>query len=245
MRIPLASATAAATANPRRSDRRAALLRRGSPRRGAPAGRRWPPPRGSAPGRRWRRRRSWSGASPRRPPSPTVSTMENPHGDHAPVSPTRSAAAARLTSSGLIAAPVVGVRSAWDVRLVVGDAEHLPAAVAVAVQGGVAVDPPIVMGAAIPELAHGSPAAPIPGALRMRLDSMLLGGVLADLGPRGRWQRESVGIANEARRPGESAVPACSPAGRRCRPACRRRDESETPVSPLAADQAGGYTSRS
>src|SRR5689334_16034742 len=96
---------------------------------------------------------------PSSPASPTVSTMENPHGDHAPVSPTRSAAAARLTSSGLIAVPAVRVRSAWDVCLVVGDAEHLPAAVAIAVQGGVAVDPPIVMGAAIPELAHGSPAA--------------------------------------------------------------------------------------
>ena len=104
----------------------------------------------------------------RRPPSParpTVSTIENPHGDQAPVSPIRSAAAARLSSSGLIAS-ASGVRSARDVGLVVGDAEDLAAAVAVALQGGVAVDPVVMMGAAVPELPDASPAAPVPGALR-------------------------------------------------------------------------------
>ena len=39
------------------------------------------------------------------PASPTVSTIENPHGDHAPVSPTSSAAATRLSSRALIGAP--------------------------------------------------------------------------------------------------------------------------------------------
>src|SRR5688500_2888105 len=84
--------------------------------------------------------------------SPIVSTIENPQGDQAPVRPIKRAAPARLSSRPLTPA----ARSAWNVRLVVGDAEDLAASVAVAVKRGVPVDPPVVVRAAIPELADPS-----------------------------------------------------------------------------------------
>src|SRR2546423_279716 len=102
------------------------------------------------------------------PASPIVSTIENPHGDQAPVRPTKRAAAARVSSSKLIVDSPFRPRpptprSAWHVGLVVGDAEDLAPSVAIAGQRGVAVDPLAVVRAAVPELAHPPTAAPVPG----------------------------------------------------------------------------------
>src|SRR5919204_4083358 len=93
---------------------------------------------------------------PSSPASPIVSTIEKPQGDQAPVRPINTAAAARLNSSALTG--VSPHASTRDMRLVVLNAEDLAAAEAVALQRRVPVDPRVVMGAAVPQLAH-RPAA--------------------------------------------------------------------------------------
>ena len=110
-------------------------------------------------GGRWRRRRSSSASGRNGPRRPSVSIIENPHGDHVPVSPIGTAASARTIASVLTSTP-----SAWDLRLVVGDAEDLARPVAVPVQRGVAVDALVVVGAAVPELADRPAAAAVPGS---------------------------------------------------------------------------------
>ena len=68
-------------------------------------------------------------AGRRSPSAPSVSTIERPHGDQAPVTPATAAAASRQAAQH------------GTVRLVVHDAEHLPVLVAIAAERVVAVDP--------------------------------------------------------------------------------------------------------
>src|SRR4051794_31556253 len=118
----------------------------------------------------------------RRPAYPLgarVSTIDRPHGDHAPDTPAAAAAASRQAVS--IAAlrrsaqrlPRArsspyrrpgGRRSARHGGLEVHDAEHLPVLVAVALERGVAVDARAAVGAAVDQLAH------VPGARLRPLD---------------------------------------------------------------------------
>src|SRR3954447_16947669 len=126
--------------------------------------------------------------SPRRP---IVSTIENPQGDQAPVRPIGSAAMTRTIPAGLIRC---ALRSAWHVGLVVGHAEDVAGAVAVAVQGGVAIDAGPVVRTAVPELSHLAAATAVPGPLEVGLEAVDLAGLVADLRPGRRGQRVAVGV---------------------------------------------------
>src|SRR3954454_18747595 len=100
--------------------------------------------------------------------------MENPHGDHAPVTPAASAAAAR-TQVSMTSAPRPGrrpPRSARHLRLEVHDAEHPPPLVAVARQRGVPVDAPARVRAAVDELADVAAATAIPGAVDLGAEAV-------------------------------------------------------------------------
>src|ERR1051325_11051676 len=88
-------------------------------------------------------------------------------------------------------------RSALDLRVVVHDAEDLPAAVAVAGQRGVAVDPVPHVAAAVHEPADAAAAAAVPRAVVVRLAVVLLRGDLADARARRRWKWVSVRVEQE------------------------------------------------
>src|SRR5215218_476134 len=88
-------------------------------------------------------------------------------------------------------------RSALDLRVVVHDAEHAAAAVAVAGQRGVAVDPVADVAAAVDELADAPATAAVPGAVDPRAEAELAAGARADARARCGRERVPVGIAQQ------------------------------------------------
>src|SRR6476659_3170848 len=95
-------------------------------------------------------------------------------------SATRRRRARRAVPSGRAPA------SARDLRVVVHDAEHVPAAVAVAGQRVVAVDPGRRIAAAVDELADVAVAAAVPGSVDLAAEAELA----ARLGAAARARRE-------------------------------------------------------
>ena len=124
---------------------------------------------------------------PAYPAGASVSTIENPHGDHAPVTPATSAVPRPPPSAER--RPRVSSLLSHFFRVVVHDAEDLPAVVAVARQGLVAVDAVVDGAAAVGELADVAAAAAVPGAVDVRREAVLGRGDAADLGARRLGQR--------------------------------------------------------
>src|SRR3954464_11101148 len=89
-------------------------------------------------------------------------------------------------------------RSAWDLGLVVVDAEDLAPRVAVARERRVAVDSSAAVRAAVHQPAHEAPAAAVPGPVDLRPDPVLPRDARANVGTWSRGQRTTVGVPEQA-----------------------------------------------
>ena len=210
IRAPRASATAASTAIAAAATYAAPPPSPGAARRSARARRRWRPRRSPRRGGSWRR--------------PRASFAARRCGLRARSSPpSRTRTATRCRSPRPPARQRPGpARSTRHLRLVVHDAEDLAAAVAVAGQGGVTVDPGVGVAAAVGELAHVPVAAAVPGTVQLALEAVEVAGLLADPRSRRRRQRTAVGVAQPLAVLGRPGARRRRSGGRGCRSGVRR-----------------------
>src|SRR3954449_3430614 len=107
---------------------------------------------------------------------------------HARCRPSRGFRATRRRRARRAAPSGRAPASARDLRVVVHDAEHVPAAVAVAGQRVVAVDPVLRVAAAVDELADVAVAAAVPGAVDLPAEAVLTARLDAEARARRGWQ---------------------------------------------------------
>src|SRR6185312_10372844 len=125
---------------------------------------------------------------------PSVSTIEKPHGDHAPVTPAANAVPSRMRAVAFKVAS-----SARHACLEVHDAEDSAPGVAVAGERFVAVDARPVVGAAVHQPADLAAAAAVPRAVDLRVEAISVWDpVLTDATARRRRQRTAVRIQEAA-----------------------------------------------